>query len=394
MLSIGLGLDNMIRGGIEEMGSINTIEVSAGYEAGRNSESVMKKVTNDDIKEILGLDYVGGVMPYIRNYDVQFKSGEYENYGALYAVDTKQMKDFGYKVSSGRILNDSDQFQILVGASVADGFYNNNARRFDPEDKVTMEEIIKKGIKASFNRYKNGNQPPKQYKMDIVGILEKSSMEVDRSIFVNLEYYNKFTERMDKKYLKDENKGKKKTEGYQQVKVLVKDIDQVENVRKKIEEMGFSAFSLSQFLDQAKKQIAMVQVVLGGMGGISLLVAAIGITNTMIMSIYERTKEIGVMKVIGANIKDIKRIFLVEAAMIGLLGGTLGIGFSYIISFIINHFAKSFMNEMGQGVSISIIPLWLVGSSMVFSTLVGIISGFLPAKRAMKLSALEAIRTS
>ncbi len=76
------------------------------------------------------------------------------------------------------------------------------------------------------------------------------------------------------------------------------------------------------------KVTGIIQAVLGGIGAISLLVAAIGITNTMVMSIYERTKEIGVMKVIGASLRDIKRLFLFESALIGLLGGILGIIFS------------------------------------------------------------------
>ncbi|MGL4799690.1 MAG: ABC transporter permease, partial [Cellulosilyticaceae bacterium] len=120
-----------------------------------------------------------------------------------------------------------------------------------------------------------------------------------------------------------------------------------------------------------------------------------GITNTMMMSIYERTKEIGVMKVIGAKLTDIKKMFLMEALMIGAIGGTVGVIFSYGISFIMNQFgpqiAASLM--MGGGGAISEIPVWLAGAALVFSTLIGLVSGYFPARRAMKLSALSAIRT-
>lgn len=139
-----------------------------------------------------------------------------------------------------------------------------------------------------------------------------------------------------------------------------------------------------------------MQAVLGGIGAVSLLVAAIGITNTMVMSIYERTKEIGVMKVIGASLRDIKRLFLFESAIIGLLGGIIGVIFSEILSFLINKFGGNFLDFLGpggEGTKISIIPLWLVLASMAFSALIGVISGYYPAKRAMNLSALEAIRT-
>ena len=127
---------------------------------------------------------------------------------------------------------------------------------------------------------------------------------------------------------------------------------------------------------------------LGGIGAVSLIVAAIGITNTMMMSIYERTKEIGVMKVIGCDMRDIRTLFLMEAGFIGLIGGVVGIGFSFLISFIINQIVM----KMGMEMTLSYIPLWLAGSSVGFAILVGMVAGFFPALRAMRLSPRAAIR--
>ena len=159
--------------------------------------------------------------------------------------------------------------------------------------------------------------------------------------------------------------------------------------------MGHEAYSLNDQLESMKKTAGVIQAVLGGIGAISLIVAAIGITNTMVMSIYERTKEIGVMKVIGASMKDIKRLFLFESALIGLLGGIFGGAFSYLLSFLLNKFGSRFGDYFGTGpdTRISIIPIWLIFAAMAFSALIGILSGYYPAKRAMNLSALEAIRT-
>ncbi|HBK54546.1 MAG TPA: ABC transporter permease, partial [Syntrophomonas wolfei] len=116
-------------------------------------------------------------------------------------------------------------------------------------------------------------------------------------------------------------------------------------------------------------------------------------TNTMIMSIYERTREIGVMKVLGARLGDIRDLFLLEAAMIGLGGGCVGLLFSYLVSYILNRVTAGFMGSMGGDVGISVITWELGLAAVVFATMVGIISGYSPARRAMKLSALEAIRT-
>ena len=127
---------------------------------------------------------------------------------------------------------------------------------------------------------------------------------------------------------------------------------------------------------------------MGGIGAITLLVAAIGIVNTMIMSIYERTREIGIMKVIGASLRDIKLLFLTEAAFIGLAGGLAGIVVSFGVSQIVNLVAM----QQGSNMTSSI-PVWLYAGAVAFATGIGILSGYLPAQRAMRLSALTAIKT-
>ena len=131
----------------------------------------------------------------------------------------------------------------------------------------------------------------------------------------------------------------------------------------------------------------MLRLVLGAIGAIAMVGAAISITNTMVMAIYERTKEIGIMKVIGASLKDIKGLFLTEAAFIGFSGGIIGIIVSYGASFLVNFVAQRQGSTMQ-----SAIPIWLA-LGVAFSTAVGVIAGYLPAKRAMKLSALMAIKT-
>ena len=137
----------------------------------------------------------------------------------------------------------------------------------------------------------------------------------------------------------------------------------------------------------------------------SLLVAALNIMNTMTMAIYERTREIGVMKVLGCKLWHIRAMFLMESGAIGLLGGVVGVAVSLAISLVLNNLTTIFggmvdlsgllgsMGGMGEvGGQISIIPPWLILLALVFATLVGLLSGIAPAGRAVKISALEAIR--
>lgn len=180
---------------------------------------------------------------------------------------------------------------------------------------------------------------------------------------------------------------------YTSLKVKADDMDHVNEVADAIRNMGYNVETNAEYLDSMKSQFAVVQAVLGGIGAVSLLVAAIGIANTMMMSIYERTKEIGVMKVLGCSLRNIREMFLLEAAFIGLLGGIAGNILSFVMSAVINVVAgSSGVLSTGTDSSISYIPWWLVLLSMAFAVLVGVLAGYFPAKRAMKLSPLAAIR--
>ena len=176
---------------------------------------------------------------------------------------------------------------------------------------------------------------------------------------------------------------------YTNLYVNVDDMDHVVEVQKQIADMGYDAYSNAEWLESEQKTMGYVQAILGGIGAVSLLVAAIGIANTMMMSIYERTKEIGVMKVLGCDMRNIQTMFLMEAGFIGLIGGTIGLLISFILSFVINKLASA-ANEYMKG--ISYIPLGLVVLALGFAVLVGMLAGYFPSRRAMKLSPLAAIR--
>ena len=164
--------------------------------------------------------------------------------------------------------------------------------------------------------------------------------------------------------------------------------------RLELKAIGYEVYSAMDYVSGMKKIAGSLQLLLGAIGSVSLFVAAIGIANTMIMSIYERTAEIGIMKVIGARLTDIKRMFLLEAMLIGIIGGFLGVIISLGISAVLNNVGLSFIAEMQsvEGADVSVIPVWLCAAAMLFSGVIGLISGYLPARRAMKLSALNALR--
>lgn len=179
---------------------------------------------------------------------------------------------------------------------------------------------------------------------------------------------------------------------YSQLTVNVDESANVEDVLQTIQDMGYRGEANKEWLEEIEKEFMIIEAVLGGIGAISLLVAAIGIANTMTMSTYERTKEIGIMKVLGCSLGNIRTMFLTEAAFIGLLGGVAGVALSFLLSIVVNKVAPAVMSDFTEGAKISLIPLWLVLLSIIFSTIIGMIAGFFPAQRATKLSPLAAIR--
>ena len=202
--------------------------------------------------------------------------------------------------------------------------------------------------------------------------------------------------------------------GYQEVYVKVDDVENVGEVEEWIHDIGYEQTnSMTQIREEMQASVVKSQLILGGTAAISLFVAALNIANTMMMSIYERTKEIGVMKVLGCEVGKIRNMFLVEAGCLGLLGGIIGVALSYAASAILNNLGTivalfggggvdlsgllgslGSMGGMygGMGGQISIIPPWLVLLGLGFSTLVGVIFGLWPAVKATRISALEAIR--
>ena len=179
---------------------------------------------------------------------------------------------------------------------------------------------------------------------------------------------------------------------YNQLIVNVDSMDNVVALQKSLTDMGYDAYSQAEWVESEQKTMGYIQAVLGGIGAVSLFVAAIGITNTMMMSIYERTKEIGVMKVLGCDLRNIRSLFLMEAGFIGFIGGVIGLILSFILSVVINKVAANANEYMNVSGGISYIPVWLVLLSLVFAVMVGMVAGFFPARRAMRLSPLAAIR--
>ena len=183
-------------------------------------------------------------------------------------------------------------------------------------------------------------------------------------------------------------------EGYDTAVVRVADPVQLTEVRQKLTDLGFGSFSIVDELDQIRTVFLIIDSVLGLLGGISLLVASFGIANTMIMSILERTREIGIMKAIGAEDREIKLIFFVEAAVIGVFGGVIGVLLAWGIDAVANRLAYRFILKP-QGASFIDffdLPIYLSVGAILFALVVSILAALYPASRAARIDPVRALR--
>ncbi len=278
-----------------------------------------------------------------------------------------------------------------------------NPANLDPET-ATIFYIFPEGYQSGSDSDAASNEKrSKKYLIKTAGIIEggpEDYSEYSYSTYADIDTLKTFLRRIYKKNLVPSPRLGKNGKPlryyvYDSAYVFVDKMENVTDVQKMIADQGFNCNSNMEWIQQSLDNMRITQMVLGGIGAVSLLVAAIGIMNTMMMSIYERTKEIGVMKVLGCEMTDIRNMFLTESAIIGLFGGTLGLLLSYGISFLLNTFGGQISSAVlggGSGGRISEIPLWLAAFSIVFAVMVGMLSGYLPALRAMKLSPLAALR--
>ncbi|MCL4261561.1 MAG: ATP-binding cassette domain-containing protein [Anaerolineae bacterium] len=184
------------------------------------------------------------------------------------------------------------------------------------------------------------------------------------------------------------------TEGYDRLIVRAENLGSVTAVIEAIDEMDFAPQSFEAILDVANQVLSLLQALLGSVGALALLVAALGVANTMLMAIYERTREIGVLKALGASRREIRLLFMVEAGLIGLIGGFVGLILGALLGRLVDYIAHWYLIEEGvTGVGLlSVIPPWLALGALAFAALIGILAGLYPAARAARLDPVSALR--
>lgn len=375
LVSLGYGLQKLILESIATQDSLLALDVTQSSEA--------LGLSQDSINSIKEIEEITDVYPLI-SQDAQISGNNLTSSAKINIVNSRFLSLEGISTNRGEIFKDDEKDKIILSLATLqlldinmDDFSNTDitiriAKNLEQQNnqKVSQEENLN-DVTQTANEIIPIEYMEKNYR--ISGVVDDVS-----SAYI---------------YIPDSSVSEVSFNSYDKLKVRVNSTLNIEKAREHIIEKGFFVSSVSETVEQAKQIFNIAQIVLALFGVVALVVSAIGMFNTMTIALLERTQEIGIMKTIGASSYDIWRMFLTESMMIGFFGGLFGVITGFILSNLVNY-GVNWLAEVFGGNRVSLFnqPSWFIIFIIIFSTVVGVITGIYPAKRAAKLNALEALR--
>lgn len=393
LMSLGAGLQRSVLSGFNDIGDLTEMTVNSpgdiffGGGAAVQSDVVLNDAAIDGFRELPG---VVAATPLLRlQANAELRLNRLTGFTSIQGIDTAEYRQFGIEMASGT--DSPGQWQALVGARVADNFFNTQTGEPGGEDLNLQGQTLQL-VLTRFSS-ETGETTERTVRLRVIGVMAESGGDRDFSIYMpirNVQDLNTWATGQRPNVNRD---------GYSQAVVKVESADAATAVEQEITRQGFFVFSFQSILSSINVIFLIIQAVVGGIGGLALVVAAFGIANTMIMSIYERTREIGLMKAVGATNRDVMLIFLAEAGAIGLIGGIGGVIFGIVLGQIGGFIGQQYLlaqvaqsGGTGEIESLVYTPLWLPIFALVFAALVGVLSGIYPALRAIRLDPIAALR--
>lgn len=405
LVSLAIGLQQSATSQLWGISDLSLIQVYPNYDGGGemvikagggggggggSGEPQMKLLTPRALEEIAALPGVSQVIPrdYL-NAQAMLKFGKLETYAQVMAIGTNDLAVFDYPMQGGTTA--LTKGTVILGGYAAKYWYDPSAR--PGQEQPEPPELLGETVRLEMIKWTmDGQEVKKTINLRVVGILQETRGEADSAMFVRMDDFIPWQEWSMGVRI---NRNK---DGYNNVIVKAESPDNVIDLADQINALGFMAYTPQSYLESIDSFFSVLQLIFGGVGAVALLVAAIGIANTMTMAILERTREIGLMKAIGASNRDVLSIFLGEAAGIGLLGGIGGVVIGWVSSQLLNIVATNYLagqaaNGGGPPTTLALnTPIWLMLFALVFATLVGLLSGLYPALRAATLMPVTALK--
>ena len=403
LVSLGAGLQKLATQNLYGMGGLDELIIRDssvwesspdGGKANNHAKAVLDEKMLDEIRQMEGVIAVTPLMEL--RIGGPLKVDRQEGWGQVYGVD---MNAFTKIIQLDQGTSEIYRGQVIIGAQVPENFIPWETRERS-ETPPPPPDLMGKTLQMVNYQYSEGDRAPTETvvgKLQVVGILQRKGYIYDYGIFMPL----KEAQRLNQQLSNGELQQSSSRNNYLQVLVKVEDPNQATAIEQVMKEKGFSVQSDRDQLESINQFFLIVQAILGGIGAIALLVAAFGIANTMIMAIYERTQEIGLMKAIGATNQDVMSVFLAESGAIGFIGGIGGIALAMGLNTVINIVGKSLIGQGGDlmsgsqqaaEIALTHTPLWLLIFAIIFATMIGVASGIYPAIRAAALSPIQALK--
>lgn len=353
LLSFGLGLQNLVQKEIIGTDSVRVINVTSV-----NSD-VLKLDSSavDKIGKISGVEKIGKQ----NTAAADFQLGSAKADSVVYGIDKEYLSLNNFTMVAGDKIQPDNLDELMVSESLLKTLgYGDLSTALGKKVSLTLR--LDEGEKVLDSPLK------------IVGVVKAES---GSAMYVSQELYRQLGE-----------------ENLKQLKVVSTDDVNVAAIRQQIETMGYQTSSPLDTIDQVNRFFKFFNILLVGFGGIGMLIAVIGMLNTLTVALLERTKEVGLMIALGARRRDMRRLFVTESMLLTMIGGVVGIVLSLGAEFIVNLVANQAASSRGvdDAFSLFAVPAWLVLVTVLFMCFVGYIVSLLPARRAGRISPVEALR--
>ncbi len=407
MTSVGGGIQRNVLEDIRSAGGLNEIVVSSAFAAQPGASGSARGVLGDTaVETIQGIPGVVAVLP-----EVVLPFGlvqlTYEGLTAqplVAGVPEDRPAQYGFVASRGSVAPAPGQ--VVLGAGLSERFFDTNRQRAEPPDLF--------GQTVALVAQRQGGAPPQaapgfgmpqapgfglapsqpqrhEIPLEVVGILAPTGTQDDYTAWVNVDTVLDLLEWLTGRR-PDVESG-----GYQALRVKTASVDQVRPVQQAITALDFQATSPLSVQDEVNRGMLVLQALLAAIGLVALIVSGLGVANTMLMAAFERTREIGILKALGATEGQVARLFLLEASFIGLLGAVVGLALGWLVTQVINaivvtYLAGSLGAAPGPPRAVLHTPGWVPIVVILMAWLVAVVAGLYPALRASRLNIARALR--
>lgn len=362
LLSIGQGLENSVEGEIQELGGNKVFVSPGGGGTSQRFTGTTSRLLDEDLRTLRNTRGVENVIGTISG-SVLAEYRDETQYMTVNGVPVGESEDLvrdmqNVEMSEGRFLGPADTNSIVISEEGKTGLFEDDV---NIRSKIVLEGATVRVVGTTSN-----------------GLGENGlymSLSSAREVLNRSEGYDSVTAQVQQGFTPAEVEEN-----------IAENLRRTRNVEEGAED--FSTNTAEDIIRSFNNQLSIIRAVLLGIGGISLLVGGVGIMNTMYTAVAERTREIGVMKAVGATRKQVIGLFLLESGIIGLIGGVFGVLTGYGISLLASGVISS---QLGTEFS-PVLGVPIVAGSLAFAVFVGMISGVLPARKAANLEPAEALR--